>query len=149
MERYSDRILSFDLPAACPVPTLVAFSFGAFPGGYGGANIAVTREVRRDGDTLRAHVDRIMKELPNAEKRLESVDSREGEVGRRPAVYTWLRWATESGAIEQTIVHVSTDPSEPNGVPCVTTFTSTVDANGDAEKARMAFAQMLRSVRFA
>ena len=123
--------------------TIVAFTAPPRPGKHA-ANLVVTQEPLRDGDTLRVHADRILMETARQLQHFELLESREATLADLPAVFARFRLTTHFSVVEQrmTLVALETDEGR-----LVTTFTTTTPSD-QVEEMQPVFEQMLRSVRF-
>src|SRR6516225_9040968 len=109
MPLHKDRHVSFETPADWEERTMVAFR--APPGekrdaAPAGPVIAVTREPMRDTDTLSAHAERRLVALGRELSEFQLLDSRETEVGGRPALQVRYAWEMASVAFEETVAFV-------------------------------------------
>ena len=144
MRRYKERGVSFELPPDWSDRTIVAFQAPPSPERSQAPNIVVTKEPMRQGDTLRVHADRQMLELGRVLSEFDLLESRETELGGRPAIYVRFAWLSAEGPIEQSFTMV--ERQEDVG-RAVTTFTTSAPRD-QAEAARLVFGRVLASVEF-
>lgn len=150
--RYEDAHVLFEVPLAWVPSTIAAFvapAASSSPPDDVAPNVLVTREPRRDGDTLRDHALRNTEELEATMDHFVLLEARERVVGGRPAIEKRFRWRSPSGRRVHTMVHLDPAPSGGrDAAPVVTTLTLTDRPRPTADGARAAFESLLRSVRY-
>jgi hypothetical protein len=150
MTRFNDWGVALALPPDWRDRTIVAFQApaGADDGGRSqktaAPNIVITKERIRDGDTLRIHADRQLLDLSKVLSEFDILESREAQLGGRPAIYMRFAWRSPQGPMEQSLTMVERDT---DGRRAVTTFTTSTPRD-QAEAARMVFEGILASVEF-
>src|SRR5262245_41877393 len=106
MPRHDQRDISFDVPRHWDDKTIVAYGAPPAPGQAVAANLVMTRDTLRDGESLGRYADRQLAELA---KRLDGFAlGRRDEltVGGAPAVSIRFASRGASGPLEQRLVVV-------------------------------------------
>jgi hypothetical protein len=63
-------------------------------------NIVVTREVIKEGESLRVHADKQLLELGRQLENFDILESRSGKCGGLPSIFFRYRWASHVGELE-------------------------------------------------
>jgi hypothetical protein len=140
MPRHEQRDISFDVPRHWDEKTIVAYAAPAQVGQPVAANVVMTRDTLRDGETLAGYADRQLAEMA---KRLDGF-----ELGRRDAAplggasAVTIRFAARgaSGPLEQRLVVIE---GRRRSVFCFTT----TSAKADVEQNDPLFDRILGTVR--
>ncbi len=146
MARFQQSNVSFEPPAAWLDTTIASFRAPtAEPDAAAAPTILMAREVLQPADTLRTHADRKLVQLGREAQRFALVESKELQVGGRPALLLRYRLSGQDGRrLEQTTVMV--DPAhDPEHKVAVFVM---IAAAEQAEQSHAVFADMLTSVRF-
>ena len=114
------------------------------PGGQQ-ASLVITREPR-EGDTLDAHVDAVLKKIKPQLPRFALKDRRGLEVAGHPAVAVTCQWRQSSIDLAQLLVFFELDVDAPAPLRRVMTFTMTAPLSAETE-ARGRLVAMLESLK--
>ena len=135
---------SFEAPAGWRAHTIAAFFAPPRAGGEAGIvpNIVVTREVRRAGESLAAHVKRQLLALAGALQGFEMRESEDIVVAGRPALLTRSVWRAQGCVVEQTVVHL--EPEREDETVTTVTCTASVQA---VERLWPVFERLVASLR--
>ena len=142
MPRHEQRDISFDVPRHWDDKTITAYAAPAAPGQSVAANLVMTRDALRDGETLAHYADRQLAEMA---KRLDGFElSRRDDlvIGGAPAVSIRFGSRGDKGPLEQRLVVVE---GRRRGVYCFTATTS----KADADQNNPLFDRMLSTIRLA
>ncbi len=142
MAQFEFEGVQFDSPDGWQERTVVSFVASARPDDQYAPRVTLTREVRRDGDSLGAHVQRQLIALAAVLRELEMVDSEEVEIAGRRAHQTRCTWRDDSGVVDQLVVYLEPEPGN-RGVVTVT-CTARLEA---ASTVRPVFERMLAAIR--
>jgi hypothetical protein len=146
MARHEDKDICFDTPPDWADRTIAAYMAPIDDNARldHAANMVLTREPMRDGDTLRTHADRQLLELGRQLADFELLESRETQLSGQPAIFIRYAWVSHVGALEQTMTLVERIRDQQR---VVATFTTTAPRD-EAKNVQPLFANILKSVRF-
>lgn len=142
MPRHEQRDISFDVPRHWDEKTIVAYAAPAAPGQAVAANLVMTRDSLRDGESLAHYADRQLAEMAKRLDGFELVRRDEAMIGGAPAVTIRFDARGEKGPLEQRLVVVE---GRRRGVYCFTATTS----KHDADQNNPLFDRMLSTIRLA
>jgi hypothetical protein len=143
MPRHEQRDISFDVPRHWDDKTIVAYAAPPDPGRPGGvaANLVMTRDTLREGETLAQYADRQLAEMAKRVDAFALIRREETTLGGAPAVAIRFASRAAGGPIEQRLVVIE---GRRRGVYC---FTATT-AKADAAQNEPLFERILRTIRF-
>lgn len=142
MPRHEDRDLSFDVPRHWDDKTIVAYAAPPAPGQAIAANLVLTRDALREGETLAGYADRQLTELAKRLDGFELEGREDSQLGGAPAVTVRFTARAAAGPLAQRLVVIE---GRRRGVYC---FTAT-SAQADAAQNDPLFDRMLATIRFA
>jgi hypothetical protein len=141
MPRHDQRDISFDVPRHWDDKTIVAYAAPPQPGQAVAANLVMTRDTLREGETLGQYADRQLAEMA---KRLDGFELGRREdltLGGAPAVSIRFAARGAGGPLEQRLVVVE---GRRRALHC---FTATT-AKADAAQNDPLFDRILATIRF-
>jgi hypothetical protein len=142
---HQDRDVSFESPPEWVDRSIVGHAAPTNDGAQGTApNFLMTREVMRERESLRTHVDRQTLELVRRLKDFDLLESSDAVLGGLPAIHLRYSWSSYLGPLEQSLTVVERIAEN---VRVATSFTATASAE-DASKMKGMFAELLKTVRF-
>ena len=136
--------VSFEMPRQEGVVRMVITFRTASGAAKPAASVTVTRELLRDGDTLRAHTDRVLARLGRDVGDFDLLESRGLELGGRPARELRFVWMGQHGPTEQTMVLLAPSDDRERYV----TILSLVGPRELARETREVWDELLATVRF-
>ena len=136
--------IGFRAPYGWAEKTIVALTSPDATEGAVRANIVLTEQTMREGDSLRVHVERQLTQLGRDLDTFDLLEDSETTVGGRRAFRVRFVWLGHFAPVEQTTVYV--EPSEPEEDVHVITLTASPDERG--EYAREEFRRFVASVQF-
>ena len=125
MPRHDQRDISFDVPRHWDDKTIVAYAAPAQAGHPIAANLVMTRDALRDGETLAGYADRQLAEMAKRLDGFELIRRDETTLGGAPAVSIRFASRAAGGPIVQRLVVIE---GRRRGVYCFTATTAKVDA---------------------
>jgi hypothetical protein len=142
MPRHEQKEISFDVPRHWEERTIVAFAAPKEPAQAVAANLVMTEDRLRDGETLGDYADRQLAELVKRLDAFELVRRETSTLGGAPAVTIRFAARASSAPLLQRLVVVE---GRRRSVFC---FTATT-ARADAEQNEPLFDRILSTVRLA
>jgi hypothetical protein len=140
MPRHEDRDITFDVPRHWDDKTIVAYAAPPAPGQAIAANLVMTRDTLRDGESLAGYADRQLTELAKRLDGFELTGRDDLLLGGAAAVALRFTARAAAGPLVQRLVVVE---GRRRGVYC---FTAT-SAKADAEQNDPLFDRMLATIR--
>lgn len=141
MPRHEQRDISFDVPRHWDDKTIVAYAAPAQPGQAVAANLVMTRDSLRDGETLAQYADRQLAEMAKRLDGFELAGREETTLGGSPAVVIRFTSRAVSGPLAQRLVMIQ---GRRRGVYCLTATC----AQADAAQNEPLFDRILGTLRF-
>ncbi|MFT3764693.1 MAG: DcrB-related protein [Minicystis sp.] len=141
MPRHEQRDISFDVPRHWDDKTIVAYAAPPQPGQTIAANLVMTRDTLRDGETLAQYADRQLAEMARRLDAFELGGREDTSLGGAPAVSIRFTSRAAAGPLAQRLVVIE---GRRRGVYC---FTATT-AQADAAQNDPLFDRILRTIRF-
>lgn len=140
MPRHEQRDISFDVPRHWDDKTIVAYAAPAQPGTKVAANLVMTRDALREGESLSGYADRQLTEMAKRLDAFELGKREETTLGGAPAVVIHFTARGAAGPLVQRLVVVE---GRRRGVFCFTATTAKVDA----EQNNPLFDRILSTIR--
>lgn len=125
MPRHEERDISFDVPRHWDDKTIVAYAAPAQPGQAVAANVVLTRDTLRDGESLAGYADRQLADLAKRVDGFELIKREEATLGGAPALVIRFASRSGSGPLVQRLVVIE---GRRRGVFAVTATTAKADA---------------------
>ncbi|APR86661.1 hypothetical protein A7982_12010 [Minicystis rosea] len=141
MPRHEQRDITFDVPRHWDDKTIVAYAAPPQPGQAVAANLVMTRDTLRDGETLAQYADRQLTEMAKRLDAFELVGREDTAVGGSPATVIRFTARAVSGPLAQRLVVIQ---GRRRGVYCLTA----TSARADAAQNDPLFDRILGSIRF-
>ena len=141
MPRHEQRDITFDVPRHWDDKTIVAYAAPTRAGQEIAANLVMTRDALRDGETLAQYADRQLAEMAKRMDGFELIRRDELTIGGAHAVAVRFASRGSGGPLEQRLVVVE---GRRRSVFC---FTATT-AKADADQNNPLFDRILGTIRF-
>lgn len=124
MAGFKNELVAFEAPKNWDDKTIVAFAAPATPGKFS-ANVVMTKDTLKPGESLRSYADRQIMELARRLEGFDLIESGERTVAGLPALEYRFSWTSEHAELHQHTVMFA--PSEQ-----VLTFTGTATHDDEA-----------------
>lgn len=106
MARYAHDGVSFDVPRDWDDKCMAAFAAPIAPGAKSAANVVMTRDTLKSGETLAQYTDKQLVDLAKQLTHFDLVGRKETTLGELPAVELRFSWKGGVGFVEQRLVSV-------------------------------------------
>lgn len=126
MPRHDQRDISFDVPRHWDDKTIVAYAAPAQPGQPVAANLVMTRDALREGESIHGYADRQLTEMAKRLDGFELVKREDLTLGGAASVSIRFSSRAAAGPLEQRLVVVE---GRRRTVFCFTATTAKVDAD--------------------
>ena len=128
MTRCQYKGLTFESPPGWVDKTILALVAPSSDPESPGANLIVTRETRRAGESVATYAHRQIVQLAARLPQFEMLESSDSQVDGRSATRSRFRWKSAKGTLVQAMAHVES-PEHGNGVLILTCTSSGKEAD--------------------